>query len=134
MVTVKKTRRKELMASVLGVVVGLVLLVFLLFLEIPSVAFYALIGSFVIGPLIGQAVWGTPVLRIEKDGRVCEISAHDGLKKVIILKDKYTSREIWVEEPVETPVCGVPVKFYHNPAWFGTVLIVEVEGKKYRLP
>lgn len=137
MVTVKKTRRRELKTSFLGITVGLAIFVFALFLMIlgvDSALFYVLLGSFVVGPLISQAVWGTPVLRVEHNGKVCEIFAHDGLRKVAIIEDGYTSREILIEEPTETTVCGLRVRFYHKPHWLGAVLIVEIEGKKYRLP
>lgn len=137
MVTVKKARRRELKTSLLRIILGLAIFVFALFLMIlgvDSTPPYLLLGSFVVGPLIGQAVWGTPVLRVENNGKVCEILAYDDLKRVAIIEDGYTSREVRLDEPAETVVCGLHVRFYHKPHWLGAVLIVEIEGKKYRLP
>ncbi len=135
MVTVSKIRRREKKGLFLGILVTLALLAFSLFvigLAVQSPLLFALIGAFVIGPVVGSALGGTPGWRVENGGKTCEVYATKGLKSVLIV-DGENMRGLRIDGPVKTTICGLSVEFYHFPGRLGTSLVMEIEGKKYRL-
>ena len=94
-----------------------------------------MIGAFILGPLIAIALKGSPELRIESGNQMCELIPYGPPPRISVLENGYYVREISLEEPVETVICGVPVRVYLVPAKIlGSRIVVEIEGKKYYLP
>lgn len=137
MITVKKRRYRDRKTVVVSLVLAVVMALLFVVLE-PSSAFVgSLFGAIILGPLLRNVVWGQPALRITNGEKTCDLVFwYDANTPVLsVLEDGYSSRELYLKEPIETAVCDTPTRVYLTPTKLGTIrVVVEIEGEKYYLP
>ncbi|NJF25281.1 hypothetical protein [Thermococcus sp. Bubb.Bath] len=139
-ITVKKYRRYNRKAAIVSLAIAVLLFIFFMFVIAPftsSALVGVLFGGMVLGPLIGMAVGGKPALRVTNGEKTCDrIYWYDQDTPVLsVLEDGYSLRELRLNEPLETAVCGTPIRVYPTPTKLGgTRVVVEIVGEKYSLP